>query len=382
MNSSYTKTEKSNLINRHLAGESIASILATTSIPRSTFYAWVKQYRDENQAVNPREFTLKNFRILSDKVVRLEGIIKILHVAECAATAPLGEKLAVLELLHGQYPVRMLCDALNVSRGTFYNHILRNKRDDAAHVKRREALKIRIREIYDDNDQILGAGKIAAVIRSEGNRVSETMVSGLMRELDITSIRQEAKSLHSKEKRKTINRLNQEFYTDKPNQVWVSDVTYFRFKGKNYCVCVIIDLFSRRVVGHKISFQNSTQLVKATFIQAYKIRSPGKGLIFHTDRGSNYRSNAFCEYLKSLSIKQSFSRSSMPYDNAVAESFFASMKKEELYRRKYRSEKEFRQAVDDYMVFYNTKRPHQTLKYKTPEQAEAAFANDNGYCDT
>jgi transposase InsO family protein len=116
-------------------------------------------------------------------------------------------------------------------------------------------------------------------------------------------------------------------------------------------------------------------------MQAYKVRNPDKGLIFHTDRGSNYRSHTFCKCLILLGVEQSLSRSSMPYDNAVAESFFASMKKEELYRRKYRSEKEFRQAVDDYMLFYNTKRPHQTLKYKTPEQAEAAFARSHGHSE-
>jgi len=119
MYSSYSKAEKSHLINRHLAGEPIISILAATNIPRSTFYAWLKQHRNEAQIAKSREFTLKNFRILSDKVERLEGIIKILHTVNCAATAPLSEKLAALESLHCQYPVRMLCEALDVSRGTF-----------------------------------------------------------------------------------------------------------------------------------------------------------------------------------------------------------------------------------------------------------------------
>jgi len=124
------------------------------------------------------------------------------------------------------------------------------------------------------------------------------------------------------------------------------------------------------VVGYKTSFRNSTNLVKATFALAYKSRNPASGLIFHTDRGSNYRSYTFVSHLKSLGIVQSFSRIRVPYDNSVVESFFASFKREELYRRKYRSEKEFFAAIDEYIDFYNTKRPHANNKYKTPLSKE------------
>jgi len=189
----------------------------------------------------------------------------------------------------------------------------------------------------------------------------------------LVSIRQTAKSLYTKDSKKFKNHLNQEFHTDKPNQVWVSDVTYFRYNEKSYCICVIIDLFSRKVVGYRVGPTNSTQLVKSTFKKAYESRHPDKELIFHTDRGSNYRSKTFSDYLKLLQVTQSFSRAYVPYDNSVAESFFSSMKREELYRTKYRSESEFRKAVDNYMEFYNTKRPHRKLKYRTLEQAESDF---------
>ena len=136
---------------------------------------------------------------------------------------------------------------------------------------------------------------------------------------------------------------------------------------------VIIDLFARKVVSYKISQRNSTQLVKLTFQQAYEHRRPDASLIFHTDRGGNYRSNALCDYLKKLGVTHSFSRARVPYDNSVMESFFASLKREELYRTKYRSEREFKAAVDSYIEFYNDKRPHAKLKYKTPNQKEAEY---------
>ena len=103
-------------------------------------------------------------------------------------------------------------------------------------------------------------------------------------------------------------------------------------------------------------------------------RQPHTDLIFHTDRGFNYTSKTMADYLKSLNITHSFSRPYVPYDNSVMESFFSSMKREELYRTKYKSEKEFRQAVDKYILFYNTKRPHKKLQYKTPEQKEHEYA--------
>lgn len=99
---------------------------------------------------------------------------------------------------------------------------------------------------------------------------------------------------------------------------------------------------------------------------AYEERKPILPLIFHTDRGGNYRSKTFCSYLRSLNVTQSFSRSHIPYNNSVMESFFSNLKREELYRTKYRSESEFRTAVDRYMIFYNEQRPHIKNGYKTP----------------
>ena len=163
---------------------------------------------------------------------------------------------------------------------------------------------------------------------------------------------------------------NQNFDASRPNEIWVSDVTYFKIKDKAYYICVVMDLFSRMVVGYGISYRNSIQLLKATFCHAYDDRHTNDGLIFHSDRGMNYRSNAMSSYLQSLNVIQSFSRAHVPYDNSVMESFFSNMKREELYRTRYRSEREFKAAVREYITFYNEKRPHKKLRYKTPKQYE------------
>ena len=123
-------------------------------------------------------------------------------------------------------------------------------------------------------------------MKNEGYQVSEKMVLELMRDRGLSSIRQNSKSLYLKERRKMSNHLGQNFHTERSNQVWVSDVTFFRWYDKTYYICVIIDLFSRKVVGHRISYRNSTHLVKYTFKQAYENRMPNEQLLFHSNQGT------------------------------------------------------------------------------------------------
>lgn len=375
MKRKYSDEEKQKIIARYISGkESAANILADTGIPKSTFYSWLKLYREEQENSKRKAVNIRNFRLLENKVARLEGIIEILQSVTCTARSPLKEKLYAAEQLHGKYNVHMICDALDIPRGTFYNHIFRNKKDNTWYAKRREELRIRIQEIYDENSQIFGAEKIAAIMRNEDIHVTNGMVREFMRDMGLVSIRQIAKKLYEDENRKHKNYLNQEFDPQSPNEVWVSDVTYFKLNNKSVYICVVIDLYARLVIGYKIGNKNSTQLVKSTFQQAYSKRQPTNNLLYHTDRGLNYASKTMAEYLKYLNVIHSFSRPYVPYDNSVMESFFSSLKREELYRTKYKSEKDFREAVDKYIVFYNTKRPHRKLQYKTPEQKEREYA--------
>ena len=168
------------------------------------------------------------------------------------------------------------------------------------------------------------------------------------------------------------------FSVKAPNQVWVSDVTRFKFENKPQYICSIIDLYSRKVIAYKVSQKQSTQLVTSAFRLAYAERKPKNGLIFHSDRGTQYASYAFQKLLKTCQIKQSFSPSGSPHHNAVMESFFSSMKKEELYRTNYHSVSEFKERIQKYIEFYNTERPNATLDYKTPDAYERLFYDKQG----
>ena len=361
---------KESIINRYFNGESVAELTEATGVARSTIYGWLKasQSESENKPVNK-----KTVNDLERKIIRLSTIIEIMQKVFDVENIPTQIRLEELERLYGEYNVHNLCDALMVPRGTFYNHIKRNKRDNAWYAKRRESLREEIQKIYYDKHQIYGSPKIAATLRSRGIKITEGMVRQLMQDMGLISIREGAKDYYDKEKSKNKNYLNQKFNTTRPNEVWVSDITCFRYNEKYYYICVIIDLYARKVVGYMIGGKNSTQLTKSTFKLAYESRHPDENLIFHTDNGSNYTSKSFRDYLKKLRVTQSFSRPHIPYDNSVMESFFSNMKREELYRTKYRSEKEFRTAVKNYIQFYNEERPHSKNKYKTPSQKEAEY---------
>ena len=297
--------------------------------------------------------------------------MKVLKVAGCGVLAPLQEKLAALEKLYGQFSVYVLCEAMDVSRGTFYNHIFRRK-EVTYYDKRREEMRVHVNAVFEESRQLYGTKKITAVLAERGIVTSPKYVAGLMQEMGLSSVRKDSKREYKKRLSlaKKQNFLQRQFNTTAPNLVWVSDVTCFKIKEQYYYVCVIIDLFSRRIVGHGISKNNSTYLITSTFRRAYEVRGCPKNLTFHSDRGVQYTSKACRKLLGVNKVVQSFSNSGKPHDNTVAEAFFASLKKEELYKTNYKSEREFRQSVDDYIVFYNSERPHGTLAFKTPERFE------------
>ena len=364
-----SKETKASIINRYNNGESVVELTEDTGVARSTIYGWLKANRESVK----KPVSKKTVNDLNRAIIRLSTLIEILQKVFDVENIPTRIRMGELERLYGEYNIHNLCDALMVPRGTFYNHLKRNKRGSSWYAKRRESLREQIQEIYDDNHQIFGSPKITAVLKSRGVRVSEGMVRQLMQDMGLISIREGAKEDYDKEKRPHKNYLNQQFHTTRPIEVWVSDITYFRYNEKKYYICVIIDLYARKVIGFKMGSKNSTQLTKSTFKLAYELRRPDGNLIFHTDNGSNYTSKTFRDYLKKLGVTQSFSRPHIPYDNSVMESFFANMKREELYRSKYRSEKEFRNGIEEYIRFYNDERPHSKNKYKTPSQKEAEY---------
>ena len=371
----YSTKFKTEVIKRYQNGESILAPSQELCIAQSTIYHWRKEYYSIKTA--NRTYTPKEFDALSRRLEKLEHEMEIIKQSGYIADVPLQKKLSVLESIYRQadntYSVHELCEALDIARGTFYNYIFRR----ADHSKREEAqveLMRLVQQVFDDSSQRFGAEKICVTLTESGVCVSTKRIAAIMRELGLQSVRPDAKKQYKKQQQyKKQNLLERQFTAKHPNQIWVSDITYFKVNDYWVYLCVILDLFSRKIVGYRVSRNASTNLVTSTFRTAFRERGNPSSLTFHSDRGKQYTSAAFTALLQKCGVKQSFSATARPHDNAVAETFFASFKKEEAYRREYTSEQGYRKSVEQYIQFYNELRPHRTLKYKTPTAFEEAY---------
>lgn len=173
-----TPEEKQELVARYQMGEPVKSLCKEAGVSKSSFYEWIGQYR-ENRTLNGQVMTPREFEFLRRRVQKLEEMLTVLKTVECTVSAPLQEKLRELEKLYGRFSVHVLCEAMDVSRGTFYNFMFRSKRGNSAAAMRREALRIQIRDVYEESKQLFGAGKIRAVLVERGQQVSHMLAHPL-----------------------------------------------------------------------------------------------------------------------------------------------------------------------------------------------------------
>ena len=374
----YADEYKKAVIARYENGEQLTVLSETEHIALSTLYRWRKSYHII--ATDTRTYTPAEFDALTRRLRKLEHQLEIIRLSKYVDEVELKKKLAFLEQTYQQYEqysVHELCEAMGVARGTFYNHIFR-RADPTTREKEQLQLMHLVKQAFDDSSQRYGAEKIRIVLANVGIHTSKKRISAIMKELNLESVRQDAKKEYQKrqekeKKAKKVNLLMQDFSAERPNQIWVSYFTYFKLNGQWLFFCIVLDLYSRKIIGYQISRNSSTNLVTTAFKKAFAARGEPMNLIFHSDRGKQYTSAAFMALMKKCGAKQSFSASGKPHDNAVSETFFATFKKEEAYRREYTSEQSFRKSVEQYIQFYNTSRPHQTLKYMTPDAYEKVF---------
>ena len=370
MRKAYSKEQISEIIERYYTGASPTMLSNETGIARSTIYAWIKA--DKIKPKWTKEINMREVNTLRQQCEQQKLMIDILQNAPCTIAAPLAERYEYILNLSEKYSVNLLCKTMKVAKGSYYNHILRNKKGNTKFEEKKRELTPIIEKIFNDSKQIYGASKIHAILKDRGYIVGQNTVADIMHENGWFCIGHGAKKLYYMNLERKEDLLKQQFTVTQPNEVWVSDITYFKYNNTVFYICVILDLFARKVISHRISLNNSTQLTKNTFMTAYNERQP-QDLIFHSDQGCNYTSGTFRMCLKDLNVKQSFSNPGNPFNNSVMESFFKSMKTEKLYRTDFRSEREFRVAVKEYIEFYNKKRPHSVLRYRTPNKCEEEY---------
>lgn len=270
--------------------------------------------------------------------------------------------------------VERTCTVFSVSRSAYYEW----SRDvPSAHARRDEELRSRIRDVHQESRGTYGAPRIHQHLRQEGERTSRKRVARLMAEEGICGRRKRRgrRTTIADGSAAPVGDLLGRHFTPRQlslDEAWVGDITYLRtWEGWAY-LATVIDLASRRVVGFAVADHMRTSLVSDALAMAVKSRRPGKGLIFHSDRGSQYTSSAFRELLDKHQTRQSLSRPRQCWDNAVAESFFSTLKTELVHRTALPTVAAARSSVFEYIeVFYNRRRIHSALGYRSPADYEA-----------
>ena len=272
----------------------------------------------------------------------------------------------------GIWPVRWLCAALGVSRSGFHGWLTRKP---SLRTRTDEVLAAKVRSSFLGSDRTYGARRVWHDVLADGSDCGLHRVQRLMR----------AQALRARPRRRGLpadsgvrsasvvaeNVLDRQFTAQAPNQKWVADFTYIWTAEGWLYVAAVLDLFSRRVVGWSMSATMTAQLVTDALMMAIWRRGRPDALLHHSDRGSQYTSEAFQKLMADNGVTCSMSRSGNVWDNAVMESFFSSLKTERVARKVYRTRDQARADVFDYVErFYNPRRRHSTIGYLSPMEFE------------
>ena len=371
---SYPTEFKIEVVKYYKCHHTVAETLARFGIAESTLFRWKGEYESRRFLRLRSSATPPPRPILKSHVRKMEQIVEVLSICNCSVNASNDEKMAAIKPLEGQYSVHVLCEALQLPRGTYYNRKRRENNPTASELSD-ERIKPLIKQIFEQSGNRFGRKPIKQKLLEMGYRVHENRITKLMQEMGLKVQLPEFTKEHLKplSRSKYPNLLNRDFYPIAPNMSWVTDITYAKVGDKYMFICVIIDLYSRRVISYGISDNIDTLLTLSTFDEAYNKRGKPRNLLFHSDQGVQYTAYAFRAHLKKLKVQQSFSAPGVPYDNSVCESFFHRFKNEAIYRNLYSSAEELSLAVDEYIIFYNDYRPHRALKMKTPSQYETEY---------
>jgi putative transposase len=290
----------------------------------------------------------------------------------CGGTS---ERYRFIKKLENVVGVKYLCALLGVSRSGYYDWC---KRQPSERSLCDAAFKKLIQTIYDESEGTYGSPRVYYSLKKQGYTIGRKRVERLMRDMEVVGrvvkVTRRAPGL-KRFLASGENLRHGNVGPSKINQVWVADITYLKVNKRWMYLSVIMDLFSRKIIGWSLDKNRTAEVTKRTLEYAIKKRSPKDELIFHTDRGVEYRGSVFQDVLKKHSFQHSLNRLGHCTDNGHMESFFHSMKAELIRGRSYKSEDELRYDLKKYIsYFYNQKRLHSGIGYHTPMEYEAIAA--------
>jgi transposase InsO family protein len=282
-------------------------------------------------------------------------------------------KFELMDAQKALFPVKFMCQQLGVSRSGYYAW---KGRPEAERHKVDRVLSEEVTQVHQDSRHTYGSPRVHAELRARGQRVSRKRVVRLMRAQGLAARRRRryVATTDSRHRQPVApNVLARDFSPRQPNSTWATDITYVSTREGWLYLAVVLDLFSRKVVGWCMSETIDRHLVLRALDMALESRQPPQGLVHHSDRGSQYASEEYQQALAARGIQCSMSRKGNCWDNAVVESFFSTLKQELVYTMDFITREQARLALFEYMeVFYNRQRRHSTLGYVSPVDFELA----------
>ncbi|MFV9463437.1 IS3 family transposase [Pseudomonas aeruginosa] len=354
-------------------GYSYIDACRSLGVVDSALRRWVKQLEAERQGVTPKSKALtpeqQKIQELEARINRLEREKAIFKKGYRSLDVGRTRSYALIDQLSEQESVEVVCSAFDVARSCYYVHRLRRRRVDA----RRVALRSQVNQLFSQSRGSAGSRSILGMLREEGVTIGRFRVRRLMRELGLVS-KQPGSHAYKQamvERPDIPNRLNREFATEHPNQVWCGDITYVWAQGRWHYLAAVLDLHTRRVIGWAFSAKPDAELVIKALDMAYEQRGKPQQVLFHSDQGSQYASRLFRQRLWRYRMQQSMSRRGNCWDNSAMERLFRSLKSESVPSTGYLTAQEAQRDISHYLMHrYNWIRPHQFNDGLPPAVAE------------
>ncbi|MFB6380275.1 IS3 family transposase [Atlantibacter hermannii] len=339
-------------------GYSVASVATRLDITTHSLYAWIKKYGPDSSTNKEQSDAQAEIRRLQKELKRVTDERDIFKKSRGVLRKAVRLRYAFIRDNTCCWPVRLLCRVLDVHPSGFYAWL------QQPHSQRHQAdlrLTGQIKQFWLESGCVYGYRKIHLDLRDSGQQCGVNRVWRLMKRVGIKAQVGYRRPRARKGEASIVspNRLQRQFNPDAPDERWVTDITYIRTQEGWLYLAVVVDLFSRKIIGWSMQSRITKDIVLNALLMAVWRRNPQKQVLVHSDQGSQYTSHEWQSFLKSHGLEGSMSRRGNCHDNAVAESFFQLLKRERIKKKIYGTREEARSDIFDYIeMFYNSKRRH------------------------
>ncbi|MEP8671893.1 IS3 family transposase [Enterobacter hormaechei] len=354
-------------------GYSVASVATRLDITTHSLYSWIKKYGPDSSTNKEQSDAQAELRRLQKELKRVTDERDIFKKSRGVLRKAVRLRYAFIRDNSCCWPVRLLCRVLDVHPSGFYAWL------QQPHSQRHQAdlrLTGQIKQFWLESGCVYGYRKIHLDLRDSGQQYGVNRVWRLMKRVGIKA-QVGYRSPRARKGEASIvspNRLQRQFNPDAPDERWVTDITYIRTHEGWLYLAVVVDLFSRKIIGWSMQSRMTKDIVLNALLMAVWRRNPQKQVLVHSDQGSQYTSHEWQSFLKSHGLEGSMSRRGNCHDNAVAESFFQLLKRERIKKKIYGTREEARSDIFDYIeMFYNSKRRHGSSDQMSPTEYENQY---------